>query len=568
MSVAAPFTPPNPKEAPRSAARDIFGLILICLVLYGVGLGRYPLNNPDEARYAEIPREMVAANDYVTPRLNGVSYFEKPPLVYWLVAGSLKIFGPGEGAARAIPAIFGTLGVLLLYGTARRIHGRETAWWAAVVLASSLLYFAHARILLIDMVVAVLISGVLSCFLLGVREPPGAARRWFFYGLYVCAALATLAKGLIGVLLPGAVMFLWLLLFNQWRRLRPMHLPSGLLLFALIAVPWHLLVARRNAEWAWFYFVHEHWLRFTTTAHGRYQPWWFFLPVVAMGFFPWTGFLFRSVQRVAASGWSNRGRFADDWFLLLWAGFILFFFSASQSKLIPYVVPVFPPLAWLIGRLIADLRTNADPAAWRWPLGISAGLAALLGAAIAVVVLKPGVIKDAEQMARLKPLVLPAAAGLLLGGMACAWLVRRHQPQRALLALGVASGLLCFTLVLASPVIAHPGTKSLAEIVAREAGPDDLVFHYHEFFHDFSYYARRTVGTVATEGELEVFLDAAAQHSGRFLPEEGLRPLWTGPRRVFLVLRKRELPALQGQSWFQSRVLGESPDHLLLSNHP
>lgn len=559
--------PPDSSEKRRSAMSDVVRLILLCGILYGAGLGRYPLNNPDEARYAEIPREMLAANDYVTPRLNGVKYFEKPPLVYWLVAGCLEVFGPGESSARAIPVIFGTLGVLLLYAVARKMHGREPAWWAALVLATSMLYFAHSRILLIDMVVAVLISAVLFCFILGVRESPGNLRRWFFYGLYASAALATLAKGLIGFLLPGAGMFLWLLLFKQWRRLWPLYLPTGALIFSVIVLPWHLLVAQRNPEWAWFYFVHEHWLRFTTTTHGRYQPWWFFLPIVLLGLFPWTGFLLRGLRKAAAGGWSRREYSADDWFPLLWAGFILLFFSASQSKLIPYVLPVFPPLAWLIGREIADLRAKSEPSAWRWPLGVSASLAALLGLGLMGVLLKTGTLKYSEQLAQLKPLVWPAACGLMIGGIACLWFARRDQPQRALVVLCASGGLLYYTLELASPIIAHPSTKSLAEIVRREADSSDLVLHYHEFFHDFTYYAQRTVGTVAAESELEIFLDANARRSGRFLPEEDLRPLWTGPRQILLVVRRRDLPALQKQPWFRAKVLGEEPGHVLLANH-
>src|SRR5690606_21411267 len=120
-----------------------------------------------------------------------------------------------------------------------------------------------------DMVVSVLIAATCWCFLLGVREPAGRRRRRLFYGLYASAAGATLAKGLIGFLLPGAVMFLWLLVFNQWRRLRPLYLPTGLLLFGLVGVPWHVAIALQNPEWAQFYFVHEHWMRFTSSGHLR-----------------------------------------------------------------------------------------------------------------------------------------------------------------------------------------------------------------------------------------------------------------------------------------------------------
>jgi len=228
---------------------------------------------------------------------------------------------------------------------------------------------------------------------------------------------------------------------------------------------------------------------------------------------------------------------------------------------------VLPPLAWVMGRRIAELRAERDDAVWRWPLGIGAALAGLIGAGLVVVVMKLGVVTSPEMLAHLRPLAWPAGSALLAGSGVSWWLLRRHRPHQAVAALVACAGLLYYTLLLAAPVIAHPGTKSLAEIVAREADGDDVVLHYHEFFHDFTYYARCTVGTVAAEGELEVFLDGEAQRSGRFLAEADLEKLWTGPLQVYLVVRRRELPELQKNPWFHARILGEEPSHVLLSNH-
>ena len=279
----------EPRAPAGGARRDLLALTLAFGALYLFLLGRLPLANPDESRYAEIPREMLAQGDWVTPRLNAVPYFEKPPLVYWTVGVSRVLFGPGEFAARLTPALFGLGAVLLTYAATRRLHGRTAGIAAAVVLGTSLLHFVLSRILLLDMAVSALIAATLFCFILAVREPAGPRRRALFLGLYASAALATLAKGLIGFLLPGAVMFLWLLIFNQWRRLLPMHLGAGLILFLAIAAPWHVLAAQRNPGWAEFYFIHEHWTRFTTTAHGRSAPFWFFVPVMLAGLFPWVG---------------------------------------------------------------------------------------------------------------------------------------------------------------------------------------------------------------------------------------------------------------------------------------
>ena len=351
---------PLPSSTETSWRRDLILLSVIFGAILAWRLGSAPLRNPDEGRYAEIPREMIATGDWVTPRLNGVPYFEKPPLVYWAVAACEEVLGPSEWSLRLTPALFALGGILAAYGAARRIYGRDAGFWAAIVLGTSLLYLALGELLILDMVVSVLMSATLFCFILGVREPPGAARRWLFYGLYASAALATLTKGLMGFLVTGAVMFLWLAIFNQWRRLRPLHLPSGIVLFLAIAAPWHLLVSSRNPGWAHFYFVYEHWERFTNAGHGRYQPFWFFIPIVLLGLFPWTGFLWSSFRDALAGGWARRSENAVAWFFVTWAAFIFLFFSESQSKLIPYILPVFPPIAVLVGRWLGAVLPSPE----------------------------------------------------------------------------------------------------------------------------------------------------------------------------------------------------------------
>src|SRR6185436_4456401 len=226
----------NPSAPTASWRRDLLLLALVFGALYFFRLGSYPFSNPDEGRYAEIPREMLASGDWVTPRLNNVNYFEKPPLVYWATAVMGKIFGLNEWSVRAVPALFALWGVLLTYAAVRRLHGRNAGLAAAVVLGTSLMWFALGHIPLLDMAVSVLMARALFAFLIGVQEPEGRTRRLCFYKLYASMALATLAKGLIGFLVTGAVMFLWLLVFNQWKRLRPLYLPTGALLFLVIAV--------------------------------------------------------------------------------------------------------------------------------------------------------------------------------------------------------------------------------------------------------------------------------------------------------------------------------------------
>ncbi len=564
-------TPPPSTRA--SWRRDVVLLTVIFGALLAWRLGSAPLTNPDEGRYAEVPREMIASGDWVTPRLDGVPYFEKPPLVYWIVAACEKALGPSEWSVRLAPALFALGGILATYGAARRLYGREAGFWSAVVLGTSLLYLALGHLVSLDMPLSVLMSATLYCFILGVRERPGPARRLFFYGLYASAALATLTKGLEGFLVTGAVMFLWLLLFGQWGRLRPLHLPTGILLFLAIAAPWHVLVSSRNPGWAHFYFVYEHWERFTDKGHGRYQPFWFYVPILILGLFPWTGFLWSALKEALAGGWSRRRENADAWFLVVWAAFIFLFFSKSQSKLINYILPAFPPLAVLIGTWLGSVlpRPDAYPR-MRTGLRVFGFLSGLLAAALVVAVLRPGLIRDSSQAAALTPYAFIMAAILCVGG------IRALVPRGSAAAAGAARGavvamtttlvFLVGILALAMPIIDLRSTKDVAVTARGVIRPGDRVYHYHGFFHDFTYYAGDIVGLVSYRDELELQFLNPAELKARFIDDEEFRREWAGAGRVFLVARIRDAAALLADPAFRYHVLALGPHHYLLSNQP
>jgi hypothetical protein len=323
--VPTPENPASTSAALPSWRRDLWLLALAFGLLYAFRLGSYPLSNPDEGRNAEIAREMLATGDWITPRLNGVNYFEKPPLVYWVTAASEAIFGLNEWAVRAVPALFAVWGVLLTYRAGRRLYGREAGLASAVVLGTTLLWFAIGHIPILDMAVSMLMARALFRFIQAVNAPDPVARRRHFIHLYASMGLATLAKGLIGFLVTGAVMFLWLLIFHQWKRLRPLHLAAGALLFLAIAAPWHLLVARANETWVHRYFVYEHFERFLTSAASRPGPWHYFVWIVIAGMIPWTGFLWPAVRDALRGGWARRDENRVAWFLMTWVGFVFFF---------------------------------------------------------------------------------------------------------------------------------------------------------------------------------------------------------------------------------------------------
>ncbi len=311
------------------------------------------LVRPDEGRYAEIAREMAVSGDYVTPTLNGLKYFEKPPLQYWATALAIDTFGLNNFTGRWWPAFTGLLGLLFTWCAARALAGREVAMVTTAVLGAMCYYFLIAHINTLDMGLSAFMTltlvGMLRGF--GVQGQSVTAARGWMVAAWAGAALAFLSKGLIGIVLPGAIFVLYLLMTRQWRLLTRLEWLWGPLVFLLIALPWPLLVQSRNPEWANFFFIYEHFGRFANEEHDRIGSLFYFVPLVIVGLMPWTPALLKLLHR---SGWQTlRETYAGatlnvPLFLTIWCVFIFLFFSASKSKLPSYLLPITPAAALLL----------------------------------------------------------------------------------------------------------------------------------------------------------------------------------------------------------------------------
>src|SRR5206468_2668154 len=232
----------------------------------------------------------------------------------------------------------------------------------------------------LDMGLSALLTCALISFLLGTREPPGLRRRSAMWAFFVFAALAVLEKGLIGIVIPSLVIGTWILVVGEWNVLKNLYLPSGLALFLTIAAPWHVLVAKINPEFLDFYFIREHLQRFLYKNGPLDHPW-TFVPVLFIGFFPWTVFLYQAIRYSLFSSWRPRHGHKEAIFLTLWAGWLFVFFSLSSSKVIPYILPMFPPLAILLGRYFSGSWTTP-----KMP-GLRAGCCLLLVAIVLLLAL-------------------------------------------------------------------------------------------------------------------------------------------------------------------------------------
>ncbi len=510
--------------------KDMGLLALVLGLLFCTFLGGRPLSTPDEGRYVEIPREMVATGDWITPHLNGLKYFEKPVFVYWVEAIVIKLAGIQEYFLRLPIALFALLGCLATYAFGRRFYSRLTGIWAAIVLATSLLYFVFSRLILLDMVFSVFLSGSLFAGLAAVKTSltEGAKRRLWMYLATTCMALAFLTKGLIAGF-PLVILVIWALFTQNFSKLKPLYLPTSILLFLAIVVPWHVLVILENPSFFDFYFIHEHFERYFTTAHRRYQPVWFFMPVVFIGFFPWIAFLPKALKDFFPVHFKKLKSYDVELFLIIWILTVLAVFSFSQSKLIPYILPVFPPLAIIVGRYLSY--------SWKNNLSLR-GSGAFYGG---IVFALTGAIVYARHLNLLDEdtfIQTTFAQNILVGTGLLGFILAFTPYVRWMLATLIAGQILfLFSLNEVAYLIQRPSLKPLAEKIKNLYGDNVEVISYAQYYQDLPAYLNKTVKVSQWSGELDFGRNLEPEND-IFVTPDYIQNVWQQDKPVCIVAQQ------------------------------
>lgn len=510
-------------KTPYDSPKTLWTVLIAFLVVWFYMLGARTLVPTDEGRYAEMAREMVATGDWITLRLNGIKYFEKPPLQNWMNALTFSLFGLGDWQARLWTGLCGLIGILAASYTAFKFYGRRVAISTALILGSSFYWAAMGHINTLDMGLSGMMTLALCGLLLGQRD--GASDQEQRNGMLLCwagMALATMSKGLIGFVLPGAVLVLytiWTRDLGLWLRL---HMGKGLLLFFAITVPWFILVWQANPEHPHFFFIHEHFQRFTSTVHKRGGAWYYFFPLLIIGIVPWLGLL---LQSLFAAVRAEQNRFQAKKMLLIWSVFIFFFFSISGSKLPSYILPIFPALAILIACELEKISVTS--------LRINAGMLTVIG--IAALIFTPkiaGIAKAAYETPfyeAMIPWAYAAAAIALLGGV-IGFVWAKRNKDIAILAIAI-GGYLGGQVVF----IGHDqwgkysaGVYHLPAIQA-ELKADTPIFAVGRYEQSLPFYLRRTTILVEHPDEMEFGV--------------GIQPeLWI-PKRADFILKWRAMHA-------------------------
>ena len=510
------------------------------------GSDRLPFVDPDEGRYAEIAREMLDSGNWIVPRLYGVTYLEKPPLLYWLAAGAFRLFGLSELAARIVPALSAAIGAVATGYAAGAIFGTEVGILAVTILSTSLLYFALAHTLVTDVPFTSALTIALFAYLLVDARKVGRALGYavFWLGL----ALATLAKGPAAILLAGVTIGTHAFCFRSTRRLFDGALWALCPVLLLLVVPWFWLAQRAEPDFLSFYLFKEHIARIAGNEHPR--PLYWYLPWLLLGFLPWTPRTLVALWR-RPDGWPRHLDRPLLGFLLIWVLAVFGLFSFAGGKLVTYILPCFPPLAVLSACLLrAETAAGSDP-------GGSPGVQVETLVYVCVVIAMVG----GSLVAPLPPSAAASIAGAaaLSSFITFAW---RRAPFSHSIASSAVAAMLFYGAVLRSASAILDGLTPSGQIQSLRAAirPEDEIVLYRSHLPSVAFYTARYPYLVGSGGELEFGMHG--KFGGRRLRTlEELQPIVAkGGKRFYCLLpNRRSLLEAIPSVFPESRVIAVNP---------
>jgi len=475
-------------------------LAVLCLVLFAWRLGAVPLMGLDEGLYSECAREMASGAGWLVPKVNGIPFYEKPPLAYWLTAASIRIFGPNSFAARLPSCLAGLTLVALTVWIGTKIFGRRAGLCSGIAFATCIMSVALARMALMDMLFALLITAALGTFVLThVRMLPRA----YYVVFWVAAGLSVLVKGPAGAVLIAVTVLAFAAIRRKARVLADAMPLVGLAVFGLVALPWYAAVGvHTHGEFLREFIVHQNLQRALGQDFQHNMPFYFYIPTFLFGFFPWSVFVPLAWARYVRSAPTDS---ADEAALFagVWTAAVVVIFSVSRSKLPAYIYPIYPASALLVGRLWSDAFDQPAADSLRRYAAAAVVLAVVIGGALLI---GPRFLPEPVPGAGV---ALGAMGGSLAAGpvLCLLMLVKRGvKPAFGALCAGTAAFALC-AVVLALPVasraLGEPAVAA-AERIRRLVPRRQPVFAYRLSppQSTLPFYAGRPIPAMKTEEEL------------------------------------------------------------------
>lgn len=563
--------------------QPLLWIFLVSLPFYLIGVRSLALNDND-AMYPQIAAEMLHSGDWVTPRLDGVAHFDKPPLIYWLNAVSLRLLGQTDAAARIWPVLGACLAILVVGGIGASLYGKRAGWLSALVFSGCVGPYLYCRVIAVsaDIILCFWTALAILAYIRAIIDKHRRGGLWLMV-MFACFGLAGLTKSLYGFGLPIAIIGLHAILTGRWRSFLCWRAAAGVLLTAAIVAPWHILAARAHPDFLWCYFIRENFQRFLGDRWPRDEflsaP--LFLVFTVLWTFPWMGLLpqavFRGVRRIGQTGWVQ----ANDLLICIWFLFIIALFTASRSRLEYYSLPSIPAFALLIGKLW-DEGLKDENKSLRLYMTIALAFIAvilLLGAGAAWVILGPS--KEAlfkflgtwwpysgwsgvsAQVAVLQRMRIPTVV-VLAGSSICVLIASvALLKSRPRLAFAIMIGIMAPIFIMANwgfnLIVPFQSSYSIVKIL-KKAGPVQAVVilepHEYQWVSGMVYYAARKVYILKDPGLHDPAL--APDGDGRLLSRQEFSKLWDSGKRVVFVYdlsRQEEVSELLQSD--PPRVIGE-----------
>jgi len=531
-------------------------VILLCAVLWFGMLGQRELFDPDEGRYAGIPAAMVDTGDWLTPRLNDFKYFEKPALQYWGTAVAFTILGKSNASARLFTALLGFTTALFSMLVAFRLYAKRAAIYTFLLSISYLMVVAFGHYLTLDMALSgFLVMGIGSLVIAhSSQSSESQTRNWMLVG-WAALALATLTKGLVAIVLPAVTVVLYSLWQRDWLMWKKLHIFKGMLLFLAITAPWFVAVSVKNPEFAKFFFIHEHFDRYTSDVHSREGPIYYFIPVLLIGVCPW---LITSLRSLISPGFKwlpgKPGQFNPERFMWTFVVVTFCFFSLGQSKLPGYILPILPIIAVISGGQITSTgKTGAD----RWVM-LFVGLLFFAGAFF-IEHLASGHY-PAEQWSAYRPWIIGSGVLYLLSFAVLSSRKLAQLPAFAGAAiLSLAAGL--SILSGANSLAESRSSKVIADVITETLPADAPVFSFQYFPEAAAFYLGKPITIVEYEGEMAMGV--------RLEPEKFIKTqdefltVWQNLEQAAVVVKLNRLKNLRVDE-LQGRVVYKGPKTMVI----
>lgn len=550
----------------------MLSLSALFMGFYLLWLGSYPLFTPDEARYSEVAREMLATGNLITPKVNGIPFLDKPVLYYWLQAAAIALFGVKEWALRLVPTLCGLLGCLMTYACGRKLFDRKTGVIAATILATSPLYFGAAHYANLDLEVATWISCSLLCIITGIQSD-GSTQRSFMLAAYLFAAFAALTKGLIGIVFPVMITGTWIALSWRWGVLKKAYLGIGTIILVMLTVPWYLSVQHANPDFLHYFFVTQQYSRFLSAGEfNNKTTFWFYFPVIILGFFPWSLFAPLAITRFIKIWWRNGSQHGTELFLLLWLTIIFVFFSVPHSKLVGYILPIFPALALITGRYLALAWETASN---RYAYITSMALILFFIIAGIIFATAPH-YNDSNLIQNSKPLLGILATATIVGATLLLLCLRYVNIRRLFIFCVILNVGMLLVVVKNAHLINTDSTRNLVAVLKAKANPQDVIVDYFKFHQDIPIYLGKTIQLVADwdapdidqrdNWVREMWLGRSAPGASDILiPESRFWKIWHSDRRVFVFVNDNYLEQFKrGTDKYQ--IVAKENNVYLISN--